>query len=48
MPQSVKIIVLVGLVAVVSACSKAPYEPETAIVDAPPVSVEPTYTGKYN
>lgn len=45
MSKSTKVIVALCLVAFVAACAKK-VEEETVYVDEP-VSVEPTYTGKY-
>ena len=51
MSKSIKTLALVGLVAGVAACAKAPANEEFVVVDAQPVyepiSYEPTYTGKY-
>jgi hypothetical protein len=46
MSKSTKIILALGLVAFAAAC--APKQEEVVYVDEPaPVTVEPTYTGKY-
>lgn len=47
MSKSIKIVALLGVAIAVSACArKAPVE-EFVVVDPAPISVEPTYTGKY-
>lgn len=45
MSKSIKMLALFGFVAAVSACAQ-PQE-EFVVVDPEPISVEPTYTGKY-
>ncbi|WP_323786113.1 hypothetical protein [Thalassovita sp.] len=46
MSSIIKIVLALGLVAVVAACSKP--EPEEYVMVTPePISVEPVYTGKY-
>lgn len=43
MSKSISFVLALGLVGLVSACSK----PEPAPVYVEPISVEPVYTGKY-
>jgi len=43
MSKSIKFVVLAGLLAAVTACAQQ--EEEFVVVE--PISVEPTYTGKY-
>lgn len=45
MSKSISFVLIVGLLGLVSACSKP--EPAPVYVDPEPISVEPTYTGKY-
>lgn len=45
MSKSIKLLALVGFVATVAAC--ASQQEEFVVVDPEPISVEPTYTGKY-
>ncbi len=46
MSKSITMLAALGLIAAVSAC--APKQQEEYVVVAPePISVEPTYTGKY-
>lgn len=45
MSKSINILLVVGLVGFVAACSKP--APEPVFVDPEPISVEPVYTGKY-
>lgn len=44
MSKSIKFLCLVGFVATIAACDNSPRE-EFVVVE--PISVEPTYTGKY-
>lgn len=44
--RSIKVLSIVSLVAVVSACGGG-REEEFVVVDPEPISVEPTFTGKY-
>lgn len=46
MSKSIKFLAMVGFVAAVAACDNAPRE-EFVVVQPEPISVEPTYTGKY-
>lgn len=45
MSQAIKLLALAGVVALLSACGGT--QEEYVIVDPEPISVEPTYTGKY-
>lgn len=45
MSKSIKILAMFGFVAAVAAC--APEQEEYVVVEPEPISVEPTYTGKY-
>lgn len=45
MPQAIKLLALAGVVALLSAC--AGQQEEFVIIDPEPISVEPTFTGKY-
>ncbi len=46
MSTSIKAVLAVGLVALVAACGQRAEE-EYVVVEPEPISVEPTYTGKY-
>ena len=46
MSNSIKILAAFGLVVLVAACGGA-QEEEFVVVQPEPISVEPTYTGKY-
>lgn len=46
MSKSIKLLAMVGLMAVVAACDTSRQE-EFVVVDPEPISVEPVYTGKY-
>ncbi|MFY0681261.1 MAG: hypothetical protein JXR13_11855 [Thalassovita sp.] len=46
MSKSIKSVLAFGLVALVAACAQ-PAEEEYIVVEPAPISVEPTYTGKY-
>lgn len=46
MSKSIKYLALVGFVATLAACGGSKEE-EVIVVDPDPISVEPTYTGKY-
>ena len=46
MSKNIKLLAMVGLMAVVAACSTT-YEEEFVVLDPEPISVEPVYTGKY-
>lgn len=46
MSKSIKSMLALGLVATVAACAQPPQE-EYVVVEPEPISVEPTYTGKY-
>lgn len=45
MSKSIKFLAAVGLLAAVAACAQQ--EEEYVVVEPEPISVEPTYTGKY-
>ena len=45
MSKSIKLLAMVGLLAAVAACAQQ--EEEFVVVEPEPISVEPTYTGKY-
>lgn len=45
MSKAVKSVLALGLVALAAACAQP--EEEYVVVDPEPISVEPTYTGKY-
>lgn len=46
MSKSIKLLAAFGFIAVVAACARQ--QEEIVVVDPQPVSVEPTFTGKYN
>ncbi len=45
MSKSITLLLAVGLVGFVAACSRP--EPEPVYIEPEPISVEPVYTGKY-
>ena len=47
MSKSIKLLALFGFVTAVAACGQQAAEEEFIVVDPAPISVEPTYTGKY-
>ncbi|MCF6443919.1 hypothetical protein [Nereida sp. MMG025] len=48
MPNSIKLIAVLGLTALLAACGGGNSEPEEfVVVDPEPISAEPTFTGKY-
>ncbi len=47
MSQSIKCLALVGMLALLAACDTSRQE-EFVIVEPEPISIEPTYTGKYD
>ena len=47
MSNSIKSVLAIGLVALVAACGGQSQEEEFVVVEPEPISVEPTYTGKY-
>lgn len=47
MSKSIKFFAAAGLIAAVAACSSGQTEEEFVVVEPEPISVEPTYTGKY-
>lgn len=47
MSKSIRLVAMFGMVAAVAACTSGQTEEEYVVVDPEPISVEPTYTGKY-
>lgn len=47
MSKTIKSILALGLVVGISACGQQQQEEEFVVVEPEPISVEPTYTGKY-
>ncbi|NNE52401.1 MAG: hypothetical protein HKN30_08355 [Sulfitobacter sp.] len=47
MSKSIKFLAAAGLLAAVAACTSGQTEEEYIVVEPEPISVEPTYTGKY-
>ena len=47
MSQSIKILAVLGLAALVSACAQEQQTEEFVVVEPEPISSEPTFTGKY-
>ena len=47
MSKSIKLIAAFGFLAAVAACTSGQTDDEYVVVDPEPVTVEPTYTGKY-
>ncbi|NNK16136.1 MAG: hypothetical protein HKP51_04440 [Sulfitobacter sp.] len=47
MSKSIKFLAAIGFVAAVAACTSGQTEEEYVVVEPEPISVEPTYTGKY-
>ncbi|MFK7837925.1 MAG: hypothetical protein AB8B60_17080 [Sulfitobacter sp.] len=47
MSKSIKFFAAAGLLAAVAACTSGQTEEEYVVVEPEPISVEPTYTGKY-
>lgn len=47
MSNGIKFLAALGLVASVAACGGPTQEEEFVVVQPEPISVEPTYTGKY-
>lgn len=45
MSKSIKFLAAIGFVATITACAQQ--EEEFVVVEPAPISVEPTYTGKY-
>ncbi len=45
MSKSIKFLAAIGFVATIAACAQQ--EEEFVVVEPEPISVEPTYTGKY-
>ncbi len=46
MSKSIQFLAMVGFVATVAACDNSPKQ-EYVVVEPEPISVEPTFTGKY-
>ncbi|WP_172839498.1 hypothetical protein [Sulfitobacter alexandrii] len=47
MSKSIKLIAAFGFIAAISACTSGQTDEEYVVVEPEPISVEPTYTGKY-
>lgn len=47
MSKSIKLIAAFGFVATIAACTSGQTDEEYVVVEPEPISVEPTYTGKY-
>lgn len=47
MSKSIKSILAVALVALTAACAQQAPQEEFVVVEPEPISMEPTYTGKY-
>ena len=47
MSKSIKLLATLGFIAVVAACAREQEVEEFVVVEPEPISVEPTYTGKY-
>lgn len=47
MSKNIILLAMFGLTAVVAACAREQQVEEFLVVDPEPISVEPTYTGKY-
>lgn len=47
MSKSIKLLATFGFVAVVAACVREQQADDFMVVDPAPISVEPSYTGKY-
>ena len=47
MSKTIKSILALGLIAGVAACAQQQQQEEFVVVEPEPISVEPTYTGKY-
>ncbi|MEQ9260634.1 MAG: hypothetical protein RIG84_16230 [Roseovarius sp.] len=47
MSKTIKSILALGLVVGIAACGQQQQEEEFVVVDPEPISIEPTYTGKY-
>ena len=46
MSKNIKLLVTIGLIGLAAACARQDEE-EFVVVEPEPISVEPTYTGKY-
>lgn len=47
MSKSIKFLAAIGFVAAVGACTSGQTDEEYVVVEPEPITVEPTYTGKY-
>lgn len=47
MSKSIRILAVLGLAALVSACAQEQQTEEFVVVEPAPISSEPVYTGKY-
>mgnify|MGYP006981759393 FL=1 len=47
MSKSIKFLTAIGFVATIAACSSGQSDEEYVVVEPEPITVEPTYTGKY-
>lgn len=47
MSKSLKVLAALGLMVVVAACAREQQTEEFVVVEPEPISVEPTYTGKF-
>lgn len=47
MSKSIKLLAAAGLMAAVAACTSGQADEEYVVVEPEPITVEPTYTGKY-
>ncbi|MCX7559120.1 hypothetical protein OS190_06030 [Sulfitobacter sp. F26204] len=47
MSKSIKFLAAIGFITTVAACTSGQTEEEYVVVEPEPISVEPTYTGKY-
>lgn len=47
MSKSIKFLAAIGFIATVAACTSGQSDEEYVVVEPAPISVEPTYTGKY-
>lgn len=47
MSKSIKFLAAIGFVATIAACTSGQSDEEFVVVEPEPISVEPTYTGKY-
>ena len=47
MSKSIKFLAAIGFIATIAACTSGQSDEEFVVVEPEPISVEPTYTGKY-